>query len=778
MAKEIYNVTWPGWEVVRRIGSGSFGTVYEIQRDVYGDIEKAALKVISIPRSEDEVDYLRCTGLNDASITQTFHQQVGDIAKEYKLMAQMRDNPNIVRCDDFRDIQHDDGLGWDIYIKMELLTPLMKCLDKVVTEAEIIQLGKDICNALIVCQEKNIIHRDIKPQNVFVSEKGQFKLGDFGIARTIERTTHATAGIGTYSYMAPEVKNNESYGKAADIYSLGLMMYWLLNERRGPFMPLPPAVPKYDDEEKARQRRFSGEQLPPPKHGSEELKSVVLKACAYDPEKRYQTAEEMMAALNTLQGDQTAAAVEPEFIKLEATEDIDGTIGPWKAMGGEMPNADEEEIGTVGPAFNARKTDIEDANRGDSHERAAKPVLTEGDEIEKKQKEHVTEGKQTKKKRTMPIIAGVVVGFVLLLLLLKSCGEGEPEPTFPPFAAPSTSTTTSLPDSTTVPTTVPDSTTVPTTVPDSTTVPTTVPDSTTVPTTVPDSTMADVLGLKYQDLTLEWGQTANLYRGNIDPAEITWLSSDEKVATVKNGIVAPVGNGVAIITATYQGQTCTCIVRVPMISVTDFYVDDAQEGVLVLHWKCSKVIAPEEWVVLYSVDNSLMYVEHVLESGICTIPRVPGANYAITLQTTGKTPFSGVQLNYKAPDATDFNDYGLKASDMELKMCVAPNSENWDYKDVVDWRNKFSVGEKAAIVIGLHKEYLSSSDTIDVLYVIRDQAGNVVSFISNAQTWTSMWYRGYGEFEIPNMPTVPGNYSISIYFKIYNTFFKIFQFFK
>ena len=293
-------IIWPGWEVVRRIGNGSFGTVYEIQRDIYGDIEKAALKVITIPHNEDEVDYLRSSGFNDASITQTFHQQVGEIAKEYKLMAQLRGNPNIVHCDDFRDIQHDDGLGWDIYIKMELLTPLMKRLDCVITEKQIIQLGMDICNALIDCQKKHIIHRDIKPQNVFVSESGHFKLGDFGIARTIEQTTHATAGIGTYSYMAPEVERNEPYGKTADIYSLGLMMYWLLNERRGPFMPLPPNIPKYADEERARRKRFAGEPLPPPKNGSEKIKDIVLRACSFRPEDRFDSASEMFAALNSL----------------------------------------------------------------------------------------------------------------------------------------------------------------------------------------------------------------------------------------------------------------------------------------------------------------------------------------------------------------------------------------------------------------------------------------------------------------------------------------------
>lgn len=321
-------ISWPGWEVVRRIGSGSFGTVYEIQRDLFGDIEKSALKVITIPHNEDEVDYLRCSGLDDASITQTFHRQIGDIAKEYKLMAQLRDNPNIVRCDDFRDIQHDDGLGWDIYIKMELLTPLLKCLNQVSNEDQIIRMAMDICNALIDCQKKNIIHRDIKPHNVFVSESGRFKLGDFGIARTIERTTHATAGIGTYSYMAPEIAKDEPYGQSVDIYSLGLMMYWLLNERRGPFMPLPPIVPRYGDEEQARKRRFAGEPILPPKNGSEGLKSIVLRACSFKPEERYKSASEMYGALQVLT---ETDAIRSEESNIQFTEEgfveDDATVG-------------------------------------------------------------------------------------------------------------------------------------------------------------------------------------------------------------------------------------------------------------------------------------------------------------------------------------------------------------------------------------------------------------------------------------------------------------------
>ena len=302
---------WQDWTIVRQIGQGSYGTVYEIQRDIHGDVEKAALKVLSVPHNEDELDYLRGAGVDDASITQTFHQQVGDIAKEYKLTKQLSDNLNIVRCEDYREIQHDDGLGWDIYIRMELLTPYKEWREKVTTEDQIIQLGKDICGALVACQEKNIIHRDIKPQNVFMSEKGQFKLGDFGIAKTMGQMSQATVGIGTYSYMAPEVKNGQPYDRTADICSLGLMMYGLLNNGRTPFLPPAPNPITPGEREKAINRRMAGEKMPDPACGCKELKRIVLKACAFNPKDRYQSAREMLEDLNHL----TSAVVAPDDLE-------------------------------------------------------------------------------------------------------------------------------------------------------------------------------------------------------------------------------------------------------------------------------------------------------------------------------------------------------------------------------------------------------------------------------------------------------------------------------
>ena len=288
------------WKMLHVIGTGSFGTVYEAENaDPLRAGEKAAIKMIVIPRDEGEIDVLRSDSYTDESITETFKDQLRDIVNEYRIMQQVSGHTNIVNCRDIGYIQHDDGFGWDIFIVMELLTPLRRLPANRFAEAEICRIGKDICKALSVCAKRGIIHRDIKPDNIFISEDGYYKLGDFGIARVMEGTRASTAGIGTYEYMAPEVLRG-SYDQTADIYSLGMVLYWLLNERRTPFLPIPPASPTASDKEQARKRRFSGEPIPAPAHGSGELKRIVLKACAYDPADRYQSAGEMLADLEAL----------------------------------------------------------------------------------------------------------------------------------------------------------------------------------------------------------------------------------------------------------------------------------------------------------------------------------------------------------------------------------------------------------------------------------------------------------------------------------------------
>ncbi len=292
----------PGWEIIEKIGSGGFSTVYKIKKiDSAGDGEfYAALKIMTIPSSPEEYDNYIQEGYDEETITTIFTNQVKKLEEEFRLMARFKGNSNIVSYEDHMVVPHQNGKGWDILIRMELLDPLTKYCNKTpLSVVETVKLGVDICRALELCQKANITHRDIKPQNIFVNEFGDYKLGDFGIARTMDHATHATR-TGTYTYIAPEVFHGYAYDSTVDIYSLGLVLYWLLNERRLPFLPLPPAAPSANQINEAASRRIAGEQIPPPVNGSDELKRIVLKACAFKPENRYSSATEMKEDLEDI----------------------------------------------------------------------------------------------------------------------------------------------------------------------------------------------------------------------------------------------------------------------------------------------------------------------------------------------------------------------------------------------------------------------------------------------------------------------------------------------
>ncbi len=349
---EFDKIEWPGWETVRLIGRGSFGAVYEIRRELYGNVERAALKHIRIPQSSSDIKEMVMDGYDDESITATFQNHLKNIVAEYSLMRKLNGSTNVVNCDDVRIVEDEDAIGWDIYIKMELLTPLGDALPAKIPPEMTERLAKDLCRALVLCQKHEIVHRDIKPQNIFVSENGDFKLGDFGIAKTVEKTSGGTK-IGTYKYMAPEVYNNRPYGAAADQYSLGLVLYWMLNERRMPFLPLPPQKLTSGMDERARDRRLRGETIPAPAHGSEALKAIVLKACAYDPEDRFASAAEMLAALEQMTDAPVAAAPHAEEIKLGASAAVPASAGrPAQRI--EETGESEETVGVFDRRGKAR----------------------------------------------------------------------------------------------------------------------------------------------------------------------------------------------------------------------------------------------------------------------------------------------------------------------------------------------------------------------------------------------------------------------------------------
>ena len=298
------------WIIKHKLGEGSYGRVFEIERSEFGQTYQAALKVITVPQSNSEIASVISEGMSVSQAETYFHGIVEDLVHEFAIMFKLKGTTNIVSCEDLRVLEHPDGIGWDILIRMELLHPLLPYVcQHPMARRDIIKLGIDICKALELCQRYNIIHRDTKPENIFISDNGDYKLGDFGIARTIERTTSGLSKKGTYSYMAPEVYAGKEYGFSVDTYSLGLVLYRMLNKNRGPFLPQPPEAITFSSREQALGRRISGEPLPCPFYGEGRLGEIVLKACAFDPKERYSSPQQLRQELEAILYTQTDAAV-------------------------------------------------------------------------------------------------------------------------------------------------------------------------------------------------------------------------------------------------------------------------------------------------------------------------------------------------------------------------------------------------------------------------------------------------------------------------------------
>lgn len=301
---DIGSVVFGKWRITELIGKGGFGRVFKIERSDGLISESSALKVITIPQDEEEFQNLRANGMSTSQAKKYLEGMANNVVREISIMSKLKATANIVSYEDCEKIPHTNRSGWDILIRMELLHPLLTYVyEHPFSHRDIIKLGIDICKALELCQKYNIIHRDIKPENIFVSENGDFKLGDFGISRFFEHTAAASTRIGTCNYMAPEVFRGEKYGFSVDTYSLGIVLYRLLNKNRLPFLPAAPQGFLPSDQEVAFARRIAGEPIPLPHYSQGRLPEVVLKACAPDAKDRYDSPAQMRQALEAIHED-------------------------------------------------------------------------------------------------------------------------------------------------------------------------------------------------------------------------------------------------------------------------------------------------------------------------------------------------------------------------------------------------------------------------------------------------------------------------------------------
>jgi serine/threonine protein kinase len=198
------------YELLEKIGDGGMSTVYKAQCHVLNRF--VAIKILKSEFNEDK-------------------DLLSKFDKEAKAAASLQHN-NIVNI---YDVGHDGDVH---FIVMELvssktLKDYIKSQDVFLKNNQIIHIAAQIADALQAAHDKGIIHRDIKPQNILMTEDGRVKVADFGIARAVTSSTivNTNEAIGSVHYASPEQSRGGFVDKRSDIYSFGILLYELATGR-------------------------------------------------------------------------------------------------------------------------------------------------------------------------------------------------------------------------------------------------------------------------------------------------------------------------------------------------------------------------------------------------------------------------------------------------------------------------------------------------------------------------------------------------------------------
>lgn len=279
-----YEPLWGQWRVGKRIYAGERTCVFELERVRCDKELRCILKVMTIQDQPEE------------KLAELFARTIDEIES----MELLSDSEYVVGLlnDDVKEIRAEGGAlrGYDVLLRMEKLDCLSDLLrdGEEFSEETISALGADLCRALMLAHGRGVVHRDIKPANIFRSGDGRFKLGDFGASGSVRVSGYLETVTGTPAYMAPEVARGEAYGPGADLYSLGVVLYQLLNNN---FLPLTEDGSTYSEREEAIRKRLRGALLPPAPRCGEALNRVLLTACAPEPELRFSSARDFYEAL-------------------------------------------------------------------------------------------------------------------------------------------------------------------------------------------------------------------------------------------------------------------------------------------------------------------------------------------------------------------------------------------------------------------------------------------------------------------------------------------------
>ena len=291
--------------------------------------DKYIVKVISLPPSQTQVDALKLAGVvsDDDSIRHYFQERSIETITEIETLQALSRHEGFMPCEGYQLEPSEDGLGFDIY----MLSPYRRSLERQFTkrpftQLDAINLGMDICSALMACRRNGYLFVNLKPNNIYLTPNGEFKISDLGFLNmgNLKYATIPSQYISDYT--APEMKDAfATPNTSIDIYALGAILYSVYN---GGVLPSVDAdVP------------------PAPQYADEELAAIIVKACSKNPEDRWEDPAQMGQAL-------------VNYMQKNGAEDL--PIVPPAPVEPEISASDEQEADREIQSIAALIADVED----------------------------------------------------------------------------------------------------------------------------------------------------------------------------------------------------------------------------------------------------------------------------------------------------------------------------------------------------------------------------------------------------------------------------------
>ena len=281
----------PEWTLSYIISEKRGEKLYQAEKQSGDTTKYSTIRAINIPADKEELEEMRAEFPQEDELKKHIEEKMKRKKAELQLLRSLCAKPGIVSMRESYDISNNDETSYLIVARYDYIETLDSYIrSNGLTIGAAIRMGIDVCKGLENIRKLEKVHGNVRPENIYVNDNGRFKLGGFDIDLIENRKTIADDDYAFLRYAAPEMCSGGRKIFASDVYSLGLVLYRILNGGKLPFEN------EYS-QEKAVKMRLSGEPIPRPAYNAGKLTDVVMKACSYDPKDRYVTGYYMRKAL-------------------------------------------------------------------------------------------------------------------------------------------------------------------------------------------------------------------------------------------------------------------------------------------------------------------------------------------------------------------------------------------------------------------------------------------------------------------------------------------------